>query len=276
MAGHSDGCIGQRPERGEVCFQFLVSGRYCRHFLMRVRGGAAMAGHMFDTARNPCPRQPVKNCPAQRRHPQRFRPQCPVADYVMCSRLAHIQRRMAINGNPGFCQFDAQRFCIGPRRFDRGGRGNVIQPVKYFAIGKTCPMRRPQAGHAPPFLVNADEQVIAPVQFAQGISQSAQLFRRFAIAAKQNVASRVRFPKERTFLWCKRQARSAEDCRCHGWKVAGTHRFCKAFSTAGCVKNGWFKRLMISGPPIGDTLPSSLFHLTRQPVIAQGIAQRLG
>ena len=81
-------------------------------------------------------------------------------------------------------------------------------------------MWRAKAGNPPPFLIHRNKQVIAAMQAAQFIRQRAQLLRIVAIAAKQNVASRVRLAKKGAFLRRQRQTRTSKDCGCHQAKLA--------------------------------------------------------
>ena len=228
VPGHSRWRIIERAERGQIGLQIGLALGYGRHRLVGIAVGPAMARHMFDRSRHPGPRQPIEHGPTDRGDPQRLVTIGAVTNYVMRAGLTDIEHRGVGAGDPDFGKIQAERFGIGARCLDRAGRGEIIEPVKRRSRRIGRPDRRFHPLDPPAFLIDRDQQLFAAVNRAQLIGQRAQLVAAFNIAAKDDVARRVCFPKERAFISAEDQTRQAKDCRCHNaLKVALRRRLCK-------------------------------------------------
>ena len=82
-------------------------------------------------------------------------------------------------------------------------------------------MRRPQPSHPPAFLIDRDQQMIAPVDRAEIVGQGAQLCRVHAIAPEQDVACRISLAEEGALVISEMRAAQTEDRRNHGCSLAG-------------------------------------------------------
>ena len=130
----------------------------------------------------------------------------------------------------------AQRFGIGPRRLDRAGRGDVIELVEHFAGGKPGPLGRLHPRHPAAFLIDGDEQPVAPVDFTQSVGKRAQLLAVFDIAAKDDITRRIGVAKESALIGSQGQSGKAKNRRRHCAEIAGTQRFRKRAFLQPCGK----------------------------------------
>ncbi len=192
---------------------------------MAVGHGAAVAGHVLDHAHHPGPRQAIERRAAQGCHALRFLAQGAIADHVVRAGLPHIEQRQAIHADASFGQIDAQGLRIGARRLDRARGRHVIEPVERLASGIGNPDRRLHPRDAATFLIDRDQQPVAPVQVTQRIGQLSQLFARFDIAAEQDVAGRIGVLEKGALVGGENGAGKAEN----GWK----HR--RSFPAIRCL-----------------------------------------
>ena len=116
-----------------------------------------------------------------------------------------------------------QRHCLRacPRRFNRAGRGQLEQLIEDSTRGIMGPMRRSQPSNTTTFLIDRNQQVITPVDRTQIIGQSAQLLRVKAVAAKQDIARRIRLAEECALIGRQFRAGTSEDRRYHVRILAG-------------------------------------------------------
>ena len=131
--------------------------------------------------------------------------------------LPHIEERQGIDIDPHIAQRHRNRLRIAPRRLDRAGRSNLIQPVKHRTRRKGRPERRLHPRNPSALLIDHDKDIVPAVQRTQCIGQRPKLVTAFHIALEDYVARRLGIAKQRAFVRGKRQARQAEDDRFHGY-----------------------------------------------------------
>ena len=86
---------------------------------MAVDQRPAVTGYMLDDPQRARAAQPFKYRLPERRDLHRFGSECPVADDIVCTRLANVEHRKAIDVHSAFVKHQAQRPRIDPRRLDR-------------------------------------------------------------------------------------------------------------------------------------------------------------
>ena len=220
MRAHSQWMGRQSAEGLQVDRQILVTRCDAWQFLVRIAGCAAVSRHMLETADDACARHPVEHCAAQRSDLQRIAAQRAIADYIVCFLAAHVERRVVIYRDAHFRQFAAHCLGVGARGLDRGSGCDVPQPRESLARRIALPHGRLHARHAAAFLVDGDNQLLAPVNRAQVVGQPPQLRLVLAIAREQDVARRIGIGEEGAFLLRKRGAGNAENGRCHIGKMS--------------------------------------------------------
>ena len=132
----------KRAERLDIHFEFGIAGGDMRQLLVRIASGAAMAGHMLETANDPRPAQPVEHRPAERGDLQRVAAQRTIPDDIVGFGAPDIEWRMEIDGDPHGGQFAAHGFGIGAGGLDRRSGGDVPQGSECFTRGIGLPHRR--------------------------------------------------------------------------------------------------------------------------------------
>ena len=174
-----------------------------------------MARHVLDRPRHSGPRKTLQHGAAQGGDAHGFVAQRAVANHVVRAFHPHVEHGRVGAGDAHFGQVHRQGFGIGARGLDRAGRGNVIEPVERSAGGIGIPDRRLHPLDPPAFLVDGNEQPVAPVDRAQRIGQRAQLLAVFDVAAEDDVARRIGLAEKGALLRAEYQTGKAEDRRGH-------------------------------------------------------------
>ena len=186
-----------------------------RQFVVGIDNCTPLPWHVLDDTNHAASRQPVENCPPQRRHPRRIASQCPVTN--RCMRLGHadVQQWQAIDIDADLSQYESNRFGIAPRRLYRGHRCDVVKRIERSTSRKLWPDRTTHPGNAAPLLIDRNQNIVAAMQFAQAIRQRADLLAVFDIAFEQDIARRLDIAKQAFLVIGKGEAGQAEDYRLH-------------------------------------------------------------
>ena len=159
-----------------------------------------MPGHMLYAASHTSTRKPVENGPAERCNTHRFRSERAISDHIVRTRLAHVERRMAVHGDTSGRQFQPKGLGIEAGGLNGAGGREIIKGIERGAGRKGRPVRRSQPRHPPPFLVDAHEQAVTAMNFAKAIRERAKLSGILAIAPEQDVTDWLGIAKERALV----------------------------------------------------------------------------
>ena len=143
---------------------------------------------------------------------------------------------MAIERDPRFGEVEPERLGIGARRLDRARRREAIERIERRPRRIGRPFGRFHPRDPPAFLVDAHQQLLAPVERAQLVGQRAKLRAGIDIAAEEDVARRIALAKERLLFGGKRFPAESENGRCHDRETRSKARVRQAAMPGACGK----------------------------------------
>src|SRR5690606_18737756 len=145
-----------------------------------------------------------------------------------------VEQRRVVYCDTDLGKVVAEHFGIGARRFDRARRCKFPQPGERLPRRESVPFGRLHPRHPPAFLIDRDQQPLAPVDRAQLVGKSPQLRPILHIAPEQDVPGRIGFTEERPLLRAEGQTGKTEDRGRHPARFAGIRQRGKRGRGRGC------------------------------------------
>ena len=106
---------------------------------------------------------------------------------------------MEIDRDPHFGQFERECMGIDPRRLDRAGRRDLVEPIEHRSGGKGAPFGGLHPRDPPAFLVDQHRRRGIPNCVPKLADKGADLVRAFDIAREQDEAERIGVLEEPLF-----------------------------------------------------------------------------
>ena len=214
MGGHRPGHVAQRPEGGEIDRQRVR--RRIDHGKRRVavQRGPPVPGDVLDDRDDISGEQPLADGAAERRDHRRIAGKGAVADHRMARRRRHVEHGQAVDVDAEFGELAGDAARVGPGCVDRAAEPLFRRHVAEAAPGRAAgPMRRREALHPAPLLVDQDRRVRAPYAVAQRRHQVADLPGLAAVAREQDEAQGVGIGEQGAFVASQLRPGAAEDDR---------------------------------------------------------------